>query len=163
MGNLSKMKYLKKIDTIGYPISFTHERDQRFRTRTGGIISIFILISYLVLFYVLGEDDYFKQNPQSFYQRDPIAEDFKINLTESTFLGGVEISGLGKKLENKDRIFKPIWMYNWFVQEGDFRKIVPKILPTISCDKVKIGKEIDTHIFNLSNYACPDLSEVKDV
>ena len=146
--------FLKKLDTIGFPINFTHGSDERFRTKIGGFVTIVMGITFILLLWFLGRDDYLKLNPQSYSQLDPTSEDYKIDLNENPFLIGVKLSGLNKKIENIEKIFKPIFTFNKFFQETGIPETIQ--LNAITCDKIKIDKSIDINIFNLSSYYCPD-------
>lgn len=152
------MNYFKNIDLFGYAVNFTHNSETKYRTKVGGIISLLFGLSYIAIFIFLAMDDFLKLNPQSYFQENPLSKDFSIPLNQNSFIGGIEVSSLAKKIQNQDRIFKPIFTFNNFIQDGEIRKIVTLPLKTITCDKIKLIEEIDTSIFNLTNYYCPDLT-----
>lgn len=153
------MEHLKNLDIIGYQINFLNESDIKFRTRIGGVASILFFFTYISLFIFLAMDDFNKLNPQSFFQENSLSGGFSINLTENSFIGGVEISGFNRKIENRDKIFKPIFSYNKFTQGEDGAKTIESFpMNSTTCDKIKLEEGLEAHSFNLSNYYCPILT-----
>lgn len=159
---MEKTNYLRYLDTIGYTVSFTHNSDRKFKTRFGGCMSLLIIVAYFTLFYFLGSDDFYKENPHSFYQLDPLDKDFHLNFTTNPLLAGVAVNGLETNIDGINNLFKPIFTYERFERSGGGRKITKKLLKTIRCDKIILPKSYDISIFNLSKFLCPDLSALNE-
>lgn len=60
--------YLKQIDFLGNPISFTINNQGIFKTILGGLLSMILYISYVYFFINFGMDFIFKLNPSVYYE-----------------------------------------------------------------------------------------------
>ena len=57
------MNFLKSIDLMGKQFSLNLKGEKQFKTALGGIITIFYLFIFLILFFLFGWNFYERKNP----------------------------------------------------------------------------------------------------
>jgi len=156
------LSLISKIDFLGNSVNFTINKNDKFKTVFGGLISFFIYILYIYLFVIIGKDFLLKQNPNGNLESRTRAS-LKKNITEFDFIGGFRLTHISFDSIDMNRYFYPYFTFS----ETNFNEKKEStykntIIPAISCDKIPKLDEIDTRDLNLSLYICPDLRNFTD-
>ena len=78
------------LDLFGYPIDFTVNSNRKYKTKFGGILSIAMGIIWCILFFIFGQNCFYKQNPNGYTEVQPNED--ALSLTENPFIFGFQLA-----------------------------------------------------------------------
>lgn len=159
---------MKNLDLSGYNPKFNIDSMVNFRTTIGGLISIFYLVFFLILFYLFGRDSLEKKFPTGYSQIIPynISDlDFFTDLKDNKFIAGFGLlDRTGASYDNITDYLFPIFkykLYKWDNESGTIKRSI-QVLPTIKCNYSNSDLHENNKIQNLENYFCPNLKQVEN-
>jgi hypothetical protein len=155
-------KLIRSLDFLGESKSFSIKNDKIFKTIFGGFLSIIISFSFIFLFFILGDDFINKKNPNGYskIKENPNSHTLMKNFD---FFIGIQMINFDEKIINLEEYLYPLFSlnHNYFLKNGSIIFHQQEV-PSIRCDKFKLGERIGKFNFNLSNYICPDISKIEN-
>lgn len=144
---------IQRFDFLGNSTTFTVNKNN-FKTTLGGFISLWIFVFYFYLYFTFSGKILSRSKPTGFTTIvKSNKNNIKLNITEDKFLAGFSISDREGHTEQFNDLFYPI-----FYLELNFLKIIR--LKTIKCNELNLSENFYLDDFTLSEYFCPDLSDI---
>jgi hypothetical protein len=154
--------FIKSLDFLGKSKYFTINSQGKFKTISGGFLTIFISISFFALFILLGDDLIYKKNPKGYFQTKPNLKTHS-NITEFEFLVGIQMSNFNGEIFEINEYLHPIFkLTNYYHLKNGSTIKKEKEIPYITCDKYNKKNNYDRSNFDLSKFICPDISNIID-
>lgn len=169
----SSLSSIKLMDILGENINFTIDKKTTFKTVYGGILSLFLYVIYIIMFYHFGKNilnPYGKSNPNISYEEKISKIPQNITFNKTHFLFGIRIEDEDSNYFNHTNYFYHSLLYKIY----DYKSKIfnEKNLKLRSCADLNFtieGNTIDGdskdffHSVNMSEWLCPDLSEETDL
>ena len=91
---LKFLNFIKKSDILGKSISFEEENNKIFKTVLGGLLTIFLIVTMVILSYYFGKEIWERKKPTTFINEQKVSEvDYEI--TEFPFLFAISNNNFG--------------------------------------------------------------------
>ena len=160
------MKFFKNFDLFGFQMTFNINSHDTYRTVIGGILSILFFLSFLTMLSLFGENCFKKNNPEGYTKiiHPDNKDKKKLKLNEISFLGGFQIYDDDSKVINLDEYFFPKFYFNkhFYNKTNGKYESDSKEIKAIKCNEILLDDKIESGIFDLSKFYCPNLSEISD-
>lgn len=111
---------LSLLDFYGSNFSFTLEKKKKFTTSFGGILTIITGIALIILFVVLGNDMFDRNNPRTSISKYLTKQHPQINLSEYDIEIGIKISQLNNNHTEELMDFTGDFLYSKFMYETKY-------------------------------------------
>jgi hypothetical protein len=149
------MNYIKNFDLSGSEIKFKINSQNTYKTKCGGIFTIFLIILFSILFILLGNDFYMRINPKISISVESPENYFNYTLNSKSFLFGFRAddqNGLPVK-RPEFFYFEPHYIVYNKTKNGNV-KIIDTILKFRECQRSDMNNNSIYDIQGMSNWNC---------
>lgn len=149
------MNFLKSIDSMGFPFTLSIQGNKKFKTKLGGLLTLISIVSFLVLFFLLGVNFYQRKNPSlsMSVSKPPNYFDYYLNSTSLIYAFRVE-NGNGELILRPDLFY---YEPRYIVYKRDplgLTKLVDRTLKYRQCLPEDVGNSTLWDDLFLNRYLC---------
>ncbi len=109
---------IKKLDLFGLSYSFQLNSEEKYKTFSGGVISIIFYLITVILFVGFGRNMYNRKNPKVSFSSE-ITNYEKTQLSNRNFTLAFRVEdNSGIQLTNRSVLFQEVYFYNHEIQEN---------------------------------------------
>lgn len=157
------MKIIKHMDWFGPSVTFSINSHDTYKTYCGGSLTISLVFSFLFLISFFGKDCFQKLHPEGFQKTVRNTDMHKnLKIEKDQFLIGFQIyDDNAKVFDFEDYFFPKFYYVEYKYKDGKYQRI-EKNLKAMRCKESMIENFDKTH-FNITNFLCPDISEITNL
>lgn len=159
------MKHVKLLDINGYIPHLNVKSQKTRKLKSGGLITLFIIIIYCSLFSYFGQDCFQKKNPKGFsQQKKNSALQDSLKFSEVDFHIGYTLWSVKKGIINLTEFFFVNFEYETGIWKPDIDNFEFNYLPleVFTCDNKFINNDVEIKNRNLTKYLCPNTTKIKE-
>ena len=151
------MRWLDKIDTMGFPFTLSIQGNKQFKTSLGGFFTIISVLFFLILFLLLGVNFYQRTNPTLSLNVSKPPEYFNYYLNSTSFIYAFRIENNDGELVIRPDLFYYEPRYIVYRREAKgLNKTVDRTLNFRQCEPEDVGNSSLWGELYLNRYMCID-------
>ena len=147
--------FLKKIDLYGIPYYFTVFNEPAYKTKIGGIMTIFTALLYALCFVYFGKDFYNRENPVFVSQASQLEDYKKFNISRDDLLMAIRVEDEDSNPYNITGLLQIESYYvGYSSSNSESRKLFKKSMDKINCGEINSSNMRLSTKKNLSKMEC---------
>jgi len=150
------MNFLLQIDYFRKEINLQINKFQTYRTVTGGVLTLFMLVMALVAIWFFGKDIVYKERPQFLTKKTELMQFPYMRLTYDNFFFSVRIEDNTGGYVTNPKYFEIFFQYEWYeknMTSGVLERQIHLVTPAVPCNTSHIDNET-IYRENLDTFYC---------
>ena len=151
---------LKKCDLLDTDFKFTYNNES-FKTSLGGLASISLFVSFVILAWYFGQDMYLREHPEFIKKSEDSLNFSFVNISSSELFFGFKIDDYNSSPIDNPKYFELLFRYTWYENDnvtGENILIFEDYYKTSKCKPSDIipmdeYNSLRLHMYNCANYS----------